>query len=470
MKNIRPPIVVVMGHVDHGKTTLLDYIRKSNKAKGEAGGITQSVGAYEIEHDSKKITFIDTPGHEAFSRMRSHGAKIADLAILVVAADDGVKPQTENSLKYIKDAKIPFVVAINKTDLPNVNTEKTKQELSKAEVFLEGMGGDVSYQEISALNGDGVSDLLDLVNLLAEVEELTYDSENPAKGVILTSLRDSQKGIMVGGIIKDGVLKKGDEIFTASAEGKVKMIENSDGEKSDSFSPSSPVLIFGFNSLPSIGEEFSVGSKPEAIKKEEIEDIKLEDFKETMNLLLKADESGSLEALEDLVRKVSKDLPLKIVDSSTGNIHENDMKKAFSMNAFVVGFNCKIDKSSENLAKTQNIKIITSSIIYDLEEKIREYAEKEALREERIIDVLGTFGKSGDNQVIGGKVIKGKVLNQENFSVFSNDKEIGKGKIINLQSQKKDMQEVEEENEVGILVSCDTNIKVGNKLVFTDKI
>ncbi|MEX0690190.1 MAG: translation initiation factor IF-2, partial [Candidatus Paceibacterota bacterium] len=388
MKETRPPIVVVMGHVDHGKTTLLDHIRKSNTVKGEAGGITQSVGAYEIEHDGKKITFIDTPGHAAFSRMRSYGANVADLAILVVAADDGVKPQTEDALKHIKEAGIPYVVAINKIDLPDADVNKVKQDLLKAEVFLEGMGGDVSFQEISAEKGDGISDLLDLINLASEVEEFTYNPENPGTGVILTSQTDQFRGVIAGVIIKDGNLKKGDEIFTSSTEGRVKTLENTFGDSVGSLEPSSPALIIGFNKLPNVGEVFLVGLKPE---KKEIRKVVIdesEDDRQRVNLLLKAGEGGSLEALEDLIVKLSKKYPFTIASSSIGNIHENDLKTAFSTNAMVIGFNSKVDKPSENLAKSQNIKIISSSIIYDLEEKLIDYAENEIEKEERIIEIL----------------------------------------------------------------------------------
>jgi len=221
----RSPIISILGHVDHGKTTILDRIRKDNIAEKEAGGITQAIGAYEIEHQGRKITFIDTPGHEAFSKMRARGAKVADLAILVVAADDGVMPQTKDAIKHIKKAGIPYVVAINKIDLPGADIEKTKQDLVQAEVFLEGMGGDISYQTISALKGEGIDELLDLVNLVADVEGLTYNPNVPGEGIILTSVRNSNRGITVGLIIKNGEIKKEINYFLRVPREKSKFLK-----------------------------------------------------------------------------------------------------------------------------------------------------------------------------------------------------------------------------------------------------
>src|SRR3989344_6755273 len=273
----RPPIVVVMGHVDHGKTALLDYIRKTNVDGKEAGGITQSIGAYEIIHNEKRITFIDTPGHEAFSKMRAHGANVADLAVLVVAADEGPKLQTQNALKYILEAEIPYVVALNKIDKANANIEKTKQDLAKINVLLEGHGGNVSCQEVSAKTGEGIPGFLDLILLAAELEGLTYDASAPASGVILTGHRNTQRGLTVGALITNGVLKKNDSIFTETAFGKIKILENFQSEQVDLLQPSAPAMILGFENLPEVGEAFSterdaiaiLQKKPKTAKKNE---------------------------------------------------------------------------------------------------------------------------------------------------------------------------------------------------------
>ncbi|KKT56520.1 MAG: Translation initiation factor IF-2 [Candidatus Wolfebacteria bacterium GW2011_GWA1_44_24] len=241
---IRPPIVAVLGHVDHGKTSLLDFIRKTNFVAREAGGITQSIGAYEIIHNGKKITFIDTPGHEAFSKMRSRGAIAADLAILVVAADDGVKPQTKESIEILNSAKTPFVVAVNKIDKSNADIEKTINDLTANGVLLEGRGGNVSWQAISAKTGQGVDELLDLVLLAAEMENLTYNPDADAGGVIIEAKSDNRRGIVVSVIAENGILKIGDKIATFGAGGKIKILENFLGEKTAELRPSSPALIF----------------------------------------------------------------------------------------------------------------------------------------------------------------------------------------------------------------------------------
>jgi translation initiation factor IF-2 len=256
----RPPVVVVMGHVDHGKTTLLDYIRKTRVAEREAGGITQATGAYEIEYKGKKITFIDTPGHQAFTQMRQRGAHIADLAVLVVAADDGVKPQTKEAIEILQQTKTPFVVAINKIDKNNADVDRTKQSLTAAGVLLEKYGGDISWVEISAKEGTGVDELLDHILLMAEMEELTYNPLVAGRGYVLESRRDGQQGITVSVIIKDGIARAGEKICTLSACGKIRSLETFLRERVKELSPSSPAWIVGFETLPEVGEEFVIGA------------------------------------------------------------------------------------------------------------------------------------------------------------------------------------------------------------------
>jgi len=317
---VRPPIVVVMGHVDHGKTTLLDNIKKTNIAAREAGGITQSIGAYEITHNPstgsgqiKKITFIDTPGHEAFSKMRTRGAKIADLAILIVAADDSVQPQTKESIKILEETKTPFIVAINKIDKPGADVEKVKNDLMQNNVFLEGAGGNISWQKISAKNGEGVNELLDLILLAAEMESFTYNPSVNASGIILEAKMDNRRGITATGIVKNGILEYGDEIATSSACGKIKLLEDFKGESIKKIEPSSPVLILGFNTLPEIGEEFISGNiepmlmeKKEIIAKPSAEIIK-NDRRPFLNLIIKSDGSGSLEALLEIIKSLKQE-------------------------------------------------------------------------------------------------------------------------------------------------------------------
>lgn len=475
----RPPIIVVMGHVDHGKTTLLDHIRKTSVAEREAGGITQSIGAYEISHNGKRLTFIDTPGHAAFSEMRSRGANIADVAILIVAADDGVKPQTKEAFACIESAKIPFIVAINKIDTPGANVEKTKNELMQAGIYLEGAGGDVSWQAISAKKGDGVSELLDLIILATEMENLECNENASASGVIITSHLDPRRGIIAGIVLKNGTLRKGNLIATQTAEGKVKLIEVSSTQKPDEITPCTPALISGFNTLPRVGEEFFSG---EVHFMEEIRstlDALREPQREFMmcsaenpesaelTLLLKADEMGSLEALQGVIEKLAKEIPMHVIDANVGNITERDVKLAAPSHATVIGFRTKIDKAAENLAKGQHVNILQSQIIYKLEEEIVACHAKTKSKEGGRMEVLAVFGEAkGVEQIIGGKIISGVVKNQSEFEIFFKEKSLGTGKIKNLQSGKVDVQEALEEQEVGMLVQSETPIKKGYIISF----
>lgn len=464
-----------MGHVDHGKTTLLDYIRKSSVATREAGGITQSIGAYEIEHNGRKITFIDTPGHEAFSRMRGYGAKIADLAILVVAADDSVKPQTKDALKYILDEKMPFVVAINKTDKPAANIEKVKKDLMQSEVLLEGYGGSVSWHAISAKTGDGVGELLDLMLLAADVESLEYNPVAPGEGMVLSARLDARRGLVVGVVIHDGTVNVGDQIATVTAKGNVKILENFLGKGTKSLVPSAPALIIGFENEPKIGDIFVAGGNAEERVKKIIPNVVPRekiiqedgDTREQIKLILKADEVASLEALEDMAVRISKTIPLVIVASSIGNIHESDVKDAGSTGAAIVGFRIKADRAAENLAQGAQTHLFLSPIIYELEKEIIAHAKRVNPDEARSIKILKVFGKSkGKERVIGGRVMVGPVKNQESFEVWNDVRLIGAGKILNLQSGHADVAIVEAETEVGLLVESDVPIKSGNRLLF----
>lgn len=454
-----------MGHVDHGKTTLLDHIRKTAVAAREAGGITQAIGAYEADWKGEKVTFIDTPGHEAFQNMRAYGARVADLAILIVAADDGVKPQTKEAIQTILAAKIPYVVAINKIDKNNADPNRAKSELLQNGVLLEGMGGDVSYQEISAKTGEGVPELLDLVLLAIEMEDLKSDAGAFASGFVMTSRKDPRRGNLVGIVIKNGVLHPGDAIRTATASGKVKSIEKGSGEKADSLEPCAPALIIGFDSLPQVGEEFS--ADPE--KKFEAAAAAAESGpidEKAMPVVLKADEAASLEALRGLVVKAAGSLPINIVEAGVGNITENDVKTADASGAMVVGFRTKVDKAADNLAQGKHVAVVTSQIIYELEKAVAERLNGANPAERRRIEILATFSAKGQEQVIGGRVVLGPVRNQEPFEVMDGDNSLGEGKILNLQSQKKDIAEAAEGTEVGMLVQSAVPVKQGNLLVF----
>jgi len=478
----RPPIVVVMGHVDHGKTTLLDFIRKTNLALKEAGGITQSTGAYEITHmpisinqlnqyksASYKITFIDTPGHEAFSKMRQRGAKLADLGILVVSADESVKLQTKEAIEILKTSATPFVVAINKIDKPNADIEKTKNDLMQAGVLLEGYGGNISWQLISAKTGQGINELLDLILLSAEIEQLTYDIEAKASGVIIESKMDSSRGLAVTAIVKNGVLKTGDEIATQTASGKVKILENFLSERVNELSPSSPALIIGFENAPQIGEEFWAGKiniedvgHPKDVRHPNIETVV--SVETALNFIIKADVSGSLEALSGIVKTMPD---VKIISEEIGDITDGDVRNALNNQATILGFRVRVSKAAENLAKAQEIKIITSGIIYELLKSIEE--EIENLKEPKIngeLEILAVFGKKNSRQVVGGRVNLGNFKNNLSVKIKRQEQIIGEARIINLQCGKQDVKSVNEKEECGMLVESVATINIGDKLVY----
>ena len=470
----RPPVVVVVGHVDHGKTSLLDYIRKSNVAGKEAGGITQSVGAYEIDHEGRKITFIDTPGHEAFSKMRVRGAHVADVAILVVAADEGVKPQTKEALKALLVSETPYVVALTKIDKSTAEIEKVQNDLGANEVFLEGRGGSVSWRGVSSKTGEGINELLDLVLLTADVEDLSFDPNAHASGMILEAKLENKRGNTVTIILKNGTLRKGDLIVTPSAKGKVKVLENFLGKQVSELVPSSPAVIYGFEELPAVGEEFRSGklsdAEMEAVVK--IASTRLTGSKtkddQTVRLILKADVAGSLEALNDLLRKIpiAQNQRLEVISQSVGEISDGDVKDALATGAFIIGFKSYPSRAAENLARVHDIRIVTDEIIYKLLELIEKmFAEMKHGKHSGELQILAIFSAKNNLQTIGGKVTRGKILNKAWLDVKRGDKVIGKGKVVGLQQAKKDANMVPEGNECGMRFDCPVKIEVGDLLL-----
>ncbi|HVM76959.1 MAG TPA: translation initiation factor IF-2 [Candidatus Paceibacterota bacterium] len=481
----RPPIVVVMGHVDHGKTTLLDYIRKANIAAHEAGGITQAVGAYEIEHNGRKITFIDTPGHEAFMSMRSRGAQAADLAILVVAADEGVKPQTKESIRIIEETKTPFIVAFNKIDKTGGAIDKARNDLMAADILLEGFGGQVSYHGVSAKTGEGVPDLLDLVVLAADVEDLKYDASAPASGYILEARRDPRRGIEATVIVKNGILHRGDPVKTASAAGKVKILENFLEKPVLQLEPSAPAVIIGFESLPAVGEVFGVGelgtgtsayAGDVAVKSPAAGAGRLGEAKaNTLNLILKSSDSGSLEALSIVLRNVDQSggKEVNVVEEAVGDITDGDVKHAVATGSTIIGFKNKVTGGARTLAEAQEVTIITSNIVYDLEKAVEEFLTgargPAALGE---LEVLAVFNQEKlEKQLVGGRVLSGVVRAKTSFEVVRQSgaeapkQQFGHGRILELRERKSEITQAEKGKEIGLLVNTHTAIKVGDKLV-----
>jgi len=481
---IRPPIVVVLGHVDHGKTTLLDYIRKTNVAEKESGGITQHIGAYQVEYDGKKITFIDTPGHEAFSQMRSRGAKVADIAILVVAAEEGVKPQTKEVISHIKEFKIPVVVAFNKIDKPEANATKVAGELAKQGIVVESQGGDVPSVNISAKNGQGINELLEILLLVAEMEGLKANPKKSASGVVIESYLDSKRGPTATLLVRDGTLKKGDVVICGDSYGKIRILENFQGDPIDKALPSTPAVIIGLNETPIVGEKFSVVTNIKEAEKRanKYKQKRIEKSsqsvadqsggqKKTLNIILKADVKGSLEAIEEMLNNIEqKEVRINILKSEAGDVSESDIKLAYSSDAIIIGFRIKVPAFISNLANRQKIRIKTFNVIYELVEEVRKglakLLEPETVREELgKLKVIAVFKKEKSRMIVGGRVISGKVENKALVDIIRNKEKITTGRIIQLQHNKKDMPEVEKGKEAGILFEGQPVIEEGDVLV-----
>ncbi|MDR3582284.1 MAG: GTP-binding protein [Candidatus Pacebacteria bacterium] len=492
----RPPIVVVMGHVDHGKTTLLDHIRNANIAAREAGGITQATAAYEIEHavsgsaEKRKVTFIDTPGHEAFTAMRSRGAQIADLAILVIAADEGMKPQTKEALQIIQDSKTPFIVAINKIDKTGGNVDKARNDLMAAGVLLEGYGGQVSYCGISAKTGEGVDDLLDLVLLAADLENLQYDASAPASGFILEAKRDPKRGIEAAVIVTNGTLRRGNTIVTRNASanvtpsvsGKVKILENFLGKTVQELVPSAPAVIIGFESIPAVGEVFTAGDEsvlmevkmaagaPQALHT--AANRFAQSKPNTLNLILKAGDAGSLEALSVVLRGVDQKggKEINIIEEGVGDITDGDVRHAQATKATIIGFKNRVEKGAKVLADAQEIPIITSEIVYDLATAVEEYftgARGPAIAAE--LEVLALFNQEKlRKQLVGGRVDNGTFRDGVACDIVRGPlgtTPLGHGKVLGLREKKTEIVSAEKGKEIGVLIDSQVAIQVGDRLV-----
>jgi translation initiation factor IF-2 len=483
----RAPVIVVMGHVDHGKTKLLDAIRRTDIVGEEAGGITQHIGAYQVKRKDKFITFIDTPGHEAFTAMRSRGAKIADIAILVVAADDGVKPQTIEAFKIVQAAKIPFVIAINKIDKPGADIDRTKQELAnKLGITPEDWGGKTICAPISALKGEGINDLLDIVLLLADTEIDTMKANPRAKAVgsIIESHLDKGAGPVATILVQNGTLNQGDDLILEKINiGRVRNLKNYNGENIVKALPSQPAQIVGLKTLPQVGDLIEVGkglkvkarkmrlSGTSKVKVHEIESENDENI-QTINLVIKGDVLGSIEAIEESLAKINlKDVRTKIIYKGLGNIAENDITRAEAANGRVIGFNVKLLPAMEEIARDKKVEIKLYSIIYDLINELKE--EMKGMRKvkyERVylgmIEVLEIFRTDKDFQIIGGVVQQGKVENGSEIEVFREDEYEGKGNLVQLQSAKQEVSYVEKKEECGMRFEGDTVVQKGDTLKF----
>jgi translation initiation factor IF-2 len=486
---LRPPVVVVLGHVDAGKTSILDFIRKTRVAEKESGGITQHVGAYEVEvgnppspkatEGQRKIVFIDTPGHEAFSAMRSRGAKVADIAVLVVDAVAGIQSQTKEAISHIKKAGVSLLVVINKIDLPSADPEKIKRDLVKEGVTVEALGGQIPCAEVSAASGVGIDHLLELILLLAEMENLQADLEKPAEGVIIESSLDSSVGVLATIILKQGLLRPGEVVATATALGKIRGLENFQGRSVIEAQPSLPVVVFGFEAAPQVGDKLRVFSSRETAsayleKKEKKAAARpvvfIEEGKKVLNLILKADTLGSLEAVEEVLVGLPQDkVALRVLSKGVGEIHENDVKLAAASKAAILGFRVKISPAAQILKEKLVLKIAVFEIIYTLAQAARQLMENQlgVEVEKKIlgkVKVLALFLSEKTRQIVGGKVIEGEVKKGAKIEVWRQEQSLGRGRLVSLQENKKDAVSVPKGRECGILFEGGVKIETDDLL------
>lgn len=478
----RPPVVTILGHVDHGKTTLLDTIRKANVAEGEAGGITQHISAYQVKKHKQLITFVDTPGHEAFAAMRKRGLSIADIAILVVAADDGVRPQTKEVIEYLKEHKLPVLVAINKIDKEDAKPDRVKQELAEHGILFEGWGGDVMVSEISAKNNIHIDDLLEKVLLLAEVENFRTDVKRDGLAVILESHLDPQKGPVATALVRTGTLKVGQDVVAGSAFGRIRRIEDFNGKSLESAGPSVPATLYGFNEAPQVNDIVQVTidkmsarsrSKEALLKGTQKSGLtRMEDEgKEKLSIILKSDVQGSLEAIEQILNAIeSEEVALEIIASGVGNITESDVKMAEGAGAHIIGFNVTPTSVAKRMAENSKVPIQTYTIIYKLVEALK--AELAKLLAPEIVrtdlgrlSVLAIFKTGKRDMIVGGRVSEGKLLRNTLLEVKRGDEIVGRGKMANLQQNKQNVEEVGQGNECGVVFEGNIKITEGDTLI-----
>lgn len=495
----RPPIVAVMGHVDHGKTTLLDQILKMHKVSAEAGGITQHISAYQTERNGKKITLLDTPGHEAFAALRQHGAVLTDIVIIVVAADDGVKPQTVEAIKFAQNANAKIVVAINKIDKPTANPEMVKAQLaSEYKLTPEEWGGDVLMINVSALTGEGIDKLLDAVLLVAEMEELKADYDIPAEGLVIESHMEQGRGSVVSLLVEQGTIHESDVLVAGTAYGKIRTLLDFKGDRIKKAGPSTPVTITGLKDLPQFGDSFVI-TKNERLARKMVTEAKIEHEKNAastnvtgadllkmmshqddvkdFDVVVKADVQGSLTSVVDSLKMINGDeeVNVRVIGTGVGNISENDIRLAMSGNTVVYGFNVELPPNVKRLAQRDRVEVRIFKVIYELIDDVK--ASMSNLLSPKIVDetvaeldVKGVFKTTKDEVIAGGEILSGKVVLADKPLVrFIRKKEVlGEGELINIQKQKHDVKELFESDICGFSskVQNRINLEVGDKVQF----
>jgi len=492
----RPPVVAVMGHVDHGKTSLLDAIRQTEVVAGEAGGITQHIGAYQVHHGDKAITFLDTPGHEAFTAMRARGAQVTDLAVIVVAADDGVMPQTLEAIDHARAADVPILVAVNKIDRPEAQPERVRTELANHDLNPEEWGGDTVYVDVSAKTREGLDNLLDMVVLVSELEELGANADAPASGTVIESNLDPGRGPVVGVLVQRGTLKVGDAVVTGSQWGKVRAMQNFMGDRVQEAVPGMPVEVLGFDGVAEAGEYVQVVEserrarelaqeranrlKTEALARRQARKVTLEEvfakaqegeIKE-LNLVLKADVAGSLEALQDEIAKLpQQQVPINIIHAQTGGINESDVMLASASDAVIIGFNVRPLAEARRTAEQEGVDIRTYSVIYKVTEELRAAMEG-MLEPEEVEETIGeaeikqTFRASRVGRIAGCLVTEGRVTRDAQVRLIRDGTVVWEGRVGSLRRFKDDVNEVEEGQECGIVLEGYADVKEEDVLEF----
>lgn len=494
---IRPPVVAIVGHIDHGKSTLLDYIRRTNVVGEEVGSITQHLSAYEAVHKTaegeRTITFLDTPGHEAFRAMRSRGLEVADVAVLVVSAEEGVKPQTLEALRLIEQAQIPYIVALTKIDKPGVNAERAKASLLEHQVYLEGLGGNIPYVALSGKTGEGVPELLDLILLAAELEGLTSNQRGRAEGVVIEAHVDGRRGISATLIVKQGTLKSGEYVVAGSSLAPVRIMENFAGITIKEALPGSPVQVVGFSELPVVGARFKVveskreaeESAREARLKKQGDALKQslskasplnpeeEALTQILPLVIKTDVVGVGEAVLHELKKIGKHekLEIRVVLRGVGPITEGDVTLVGSgkIPGLVVGFNVKVEREAREIAERLGVAVETFDVIYKLTEWLETEIEKRRPRE-RVekrtgsAKVLKIFSTTKGKMVLGGRVEEGLIAQGEVIKIMRRDLELGRGEVVSLQSHKAPVKKVDAGSEFGAMVKTGVEAAPGDRL------
>ncbi len=495
----RPPVVTIMGHVDHGKTSLLDYIRVAKVAEGEAGGITQHIGAYHVETDKGMISFLDTPGHAAFTAMRARGAGVTDIVILVVAADDGVKPQTQEAVRHARAAGVPLIVAVNKIDKPEADQDRVKNEMVALEVVPEDWGGDTMFVPVSAKTGEGIDNLLDAVLLQAEILELKAVHDCPATGIVVESSLDKGRGAVATVLVQNGVLRRGDLILTGTEYGRVRAMFDETGKQIDDAGPSMPALVLGLSAVPSAGDEVIVVADERKarelaqLRSERSRDARLASQQQarlediftraaegqtpTVNIVLKADVQGSAEALSDALTHLTseaEDVKVKVVSSGVGGINESDVNLAVASNAIIIGFNVRADASSKRMIEDNNIDLKYYSVIYNAIDDVKSAASGMMAPEVRediigLAEVKEVFRSRKLGDIAGCIVVDGVVRRSSPIRVLRDNVVIFEGELESLRRFKDDVNEVKAGTECGIGVK-NYSVKAGDQIEVFERV